>query len=166
MIAALAVSGLVTGGVWRLISQLGDAHDRVRVEQSAFASLLNGERLLRSLLARAELGLPPEGGFTGDATGASFHSWCLTPGGWLERCRATLAIVRGADSSAVVVRAGSEAVVVIRRRGAAAFLYYDAGQPAAPWSTTWTSDVTLPDAVGVAFGVLAADTVLLPTGAR
>jgi len=166
LVAALGLSGLVAAGVWRLVSQLADGEERVRRERSAFTAAVNGERLLRSIIARAESGPSTDAQFIGDATAASFRSWWLTPGGWLERCRATLAVTRTQDGSAILLRAGADDVVVVRRRGAATLLYYDSEHPAEPWSTTWTSDVALPGAIGVAFGEPGSDTLVLPTGAR
>jgi len=163
--AALALSGLVAAGAWRLVSQLGDADERVRLDQATFAASVNGERLARSVIAHAEADALPDGRFAGNSTGASFRSWCLTPAGWLERCRVTLALLSSGDNSSVVLRAGPDDVVVVRRHGAAALLYRDAQQPAESWSAAWSSDAALPAAVGVAFGEVA-DTLVFPTGAR
>lgn len=165
LLAALAVSGLVAIGARRLVAQLGEAEERVRLEQAAFMTRINGERLARSVVARAEAAPPPDGRFAGASTGASFLSWCLAPAGWLERCRATLAVTVSSDSSVVVLRAGLDQVVASRHRGAATLLYYDARQPSEPWSTSWTSDAALPDAIGIAFRE-PPDTLVLPTGAR
>src|SRR5262245_22704695 len=92
VMAALALTGLVLIGCWRLLAQLADSRDRIGVEFQSAARRANGVRVIRALLERAETSFDSTRQPAGAKAEVRFHSWCDVPSGWLERCDVTLSV--------------------------------------------------------------------------
>ena len=158
LMAALMLTGLALLGAYRLLDQLADGPGRLRTMSIDDASRANRSQFLRDVIAHAELGSDSSQRFVGSATSASFASWCLAPGGWLERCAVSLEIHAGNDSSVVAATLGGASLTLWHGRGKASLSYFETGRG---WLREWSSSLTVPSAVGV---VVAADTLVLPVG--
>jgi hypothetical protein len=163
LLAALSITGVAIGGAVTLLAQLGDASDRIAKESSRVAREGNGARLLTRLLMDAHASTDSTKRFRGDENSVELWTLCDVPGGWSEECRATLAIDHRGDSSVVLATMpGGGALSVRRQKGIVAFRYYN---PSAPddtaWARQWSSNASLPVAVGLVTGT---DTTVLPVG--
>jgi prepilin-type N-terminal cleavage/methylation domain-containing protein len=104
VMVALAVAAVVVLGARLALEQLADDAGRI-IDGAVLADRdANAERLLRSLFRRLEVGTGSAGTFGGDERSMSFTTWCDVPGGWQERCEATLAIDTIGDEPALLAR--------------------------------------------------------------
>ena len=92
LVVAITLSGIVLLGARALWESLAGSVDRLRAQVADDARDENGERLLRSLVGRLEVGTDQSREFAGDERHTTFTTWCEVPAGWQERCAATLAI--------------------------------------------------------------------------
>jgi prepilin-type N-terminal cleavage/methylation domain-containing protein len=163
VMVALALSALLLLGARALLEQVGDAAAHIAGSAAAVDHDANAERLLRALAGRAE---PPRAGeeVVGTPQGVRFATWCETPAGWLERCSATLAVLRVDGAPALAVQAGTGDPVMVRRGLRSGHLLY-LRDPAegGVWAPTWRSGVSVPVAFGV---VLDGDTLIVRVGER
>jgi len=124
----------------------------------------NAERVLRFTVASLEASTPGIQRFSGDEREANFTSWCDRPGGWQERCTATVAITRDGPVGALVLTLSGAGPLRLRTGFAHGELRYlldahDGGQ----WVTSWAEGVSTPLAIGA---ILDADTLILRVGER
>lgn len=164
MLAAIAILGLAIAGAVALLDQLTDGAARITREAARSAREGNGARLLTRLLMDTRSSADTSKRFRGDENTLELWTLCDVAGGWAQECRVTLGIDRRADSSVVVAGLPATALLAVRRQaGSARFRYYN---PSAPddtlWVREWSSNVTLPVAIGLVAG---RDTIVLPVGA-
>jgi prepilin-type N-terminal cleavage/methylation domain-containing protein len=165
--AALALTGMVLAGAWRLVSQLGDERDRFGHARARAYASANGVRVLRDVVAQAEVDPDSSGQFDGSENAATFDSWCAAPGGYAERCRVTVSVVNSGDSSLVILSGGAGTAVKawVRPKAqseAAQLLYGDNVDGVLAWRASWGRTIRAPVALAIARG---ADTIILPIGA-
>ncbi len=162
LLIALAISGLAMLGAMMLLDQVSDGQLRIGRRAVVNATVGNGDRLLRRLLADARTTTDSLQRFRGDERSATYTTLCDVPAGWAEYCRATLLIDSLRDSTAIIVETdGTQPVQVRRFAGAAAFIYLDLSARDSAWVRRWERSIALPDAIGVVAG---ADTTILPMG--
>jgi prepilin-type N-terminal cleavage/methylation domain-containing protein len=165
LIVAITLSGIVLLGARALWESLAWSVDRLRVEVAADARAANGERLLRSLVGRLEVGTDQSHEFAGDPQHVTFTTWCDVPSGWLERCEAALAIQPDSGGAEqLVVRLSTGEVIVVERGFSVGVLRYlnDPGGGGV-WFRSWGHGITAPLAIGV---ITDRDTAIVRIGER
>jgi prepilin-type N-terminal cleavage/methylation domain-containing protein len=163
LLAGLAIVGFLFGSMLLLVDQLRDGRDRLLAQSRRDNSVANGMHVLRDLFARAEAGADATGRFTGDTLSASFATWCDVPGGWLERCSASLLVVSVDDSTVMRAQLSTgERFILIAAHEPLALRYFE---PLAggSWVMSWGASAALPAAVEV---VVGRDTVVMRVGGR
>jgi prepilin-type N-terminal cleavage/methylation domain-containing protein len=164
LVVALFVSGVVLLGARLILESLANAEGQLHGVVSAADRRANGERLLRALFARLEVGTDQAREFGGDERAARFTTWCDVPSGWLERCEAQVAIDTEAGALALVARLSTgERIVLQRGFGAGALRYLNAPAGGGQWFRVWGHGITAPLAVGV---ITDGDTVIVRIGER
>lgn len=181
IMVAIAIGGLVLMGARSLLEALADEEGHVAREAAIHDAHANGERLLRDLVGRMEVGTKEGGSFEGDPGEASFTSWCDVPAGWQERCRVTIAIEGGAGSAgsdgtgpALVARLSGGRRVVLRTGFRAGELrYLNSAASGGQWFRQWGEGITAPLAIGVllqrkssAIEGFVVDTLIVRIGER
>ena len=164
VVVALSLGAVLLLGARALFEQLG-THAEALVRAAADADReANGDALARGLVGRAETSPDPERRFDGAAEGVRFSTWCESPGGWMERCTATLGFVEVDGAAVLGLAAGAGDPVVLRRGfGAGRLIYLRQADDGGAWARSWSSAVTPPLAVGV---VIDGDTALLRVDER
>jgi len=161
---ALLVSGIVLLGARNLLEATADQARRIIGASTAADRDANAERLLRSIVGRVEVGTAPGTEFAGEPEIATFSSWCDVPGGWLERCAVTLAVVRDSVASALVLRTSLGDTIRVRERfRVGAIRYLDSPSAGGSWIRVWGAGITAPIAIGV---ILDRDTLIVRIGER
>lgn len=162
---AIALSGIVLLGARALWESLATSVDRLRSQATADARDENGERLLRSLVGRLEVGTDQSHEFAGDEQHVRFTTWCDVPAGWLERCDAVIGIEPdSADRLQLVARLSTGERVSLQRgfsRGVLRYLNSPAG--GGIWFRIWGHGITAPLAIGV---ITDSDTAIVRIGER
>lgn len=164
LMVALVISGIALVCISALLTQIADGADRITAAARAADRDANGERLLRTLLHRLEVGTDAGARFEGSEAVARFTTWCDMPAGWLERCRAAIVVdtVKGAPALTVVLSTGE--VIAVRAGFEAGALRYIADPSGGgTWFRIWGIGITAPLAIGV---ILDADTLILRIGER
>jgi hypothetical protein len=171
---AIAIGGMVLLGARSLLEVLADEEGHVAREAAIHDARANGERLLRDLVGRVEVGVTKTESFTGDPSAASFTSWCDVPAGWQERCRVTIAIEnpagtaaendfesdggrdggsdRGSDGAApalVAMLPGGRRVILRTGFRAGELRYLNSAASGGEWFRQWGEGITAPLAIGV-----------------
>jgi prepilin-type N-terminal cleavage/methylation domain-containing protein len=166
LVAALALTGLVLAGVWRLIGELGDHRDRSALARARAFAAANGVGLLRDVISQVE-GVTEDSAaqFVGLADSAAFESWCAVPGGWAERCRATLRLIRKGDSAFAMLTLRDAPAMLAWGLEAkrATLLYGEVMAGTLVWQKSWGRTVRPPAALAM---TTASDTVVFPIGSR
>ncbi len=164
VLVALSIGAMVILGARAILENLGvSALQVVRTARAADVDA-NGERLLRALAGRLEIGTAWAGPFSGDERMAQFTSWCETPSGWLDQCRVTLAIEVAVGQPAVVARLSTNEVITLRTaRSMPALRYLVTAADGGTWIRRWGSGLTAPQAIGV---LLDGDTLIVRIGDR
>ncbi len=161
---ALAIGGIVLVAARGLVEDVADQADHLARAAAADAERANGERQLRTLVDRLEVGTPGSAAFFGDPVSAQFTTWCDTPAGWLERCTVTLVFsTRGGAPALVVDLPVTGRVVLARGFQRGTFLYLETAAGGGLWVSRWGPGPRAPLALGV---VLDADTLILRVGDR
>jgi len=172
VIVALAVSGLVLLGGRLMLESIGAAAEQTRQAARAADRLANADRLLRSLVGRLEVGTNYSGRFGGTDQSVHFTTWCDTPGGWLERCDATIGFVRTGDSTALVASLvarephgdiGPRTVVLAKGARTGGIRYLNDPRAGGQWFVGWGDAITAPLAIGI---IMGGDTSILRVGER
>jgi prepilin-type N-terminal cleavage/methylation domain-containing protein len=164
VMVALAVGAVVVLGARLALAQLADDADRIVKGAARLDGEANGERLLRSLFRRLEVGTEIAGPFGGDERAMHFTTWCDLPAGWQERCQATVAIDTVDDAPALVAHLSTGEVITLRAGFHRATLRY-LNDPASggSWFRGWGTGLTAPRAVGI---IVDDDTLVLRIGDR
>ena len=160
VVVALVVGGMAVTAAALLLNGLENRAETIERAAATSDAARNAERLLVQLVGNAELGDDSTPTFAGDSLALSFHSWCETTHGWLDRCAALLRFapegerkvlqlqLRGADTLEVAVR---HSVANGRIR------YLMNAESRGTWIDKWTH-LGPPEAVAV---ILDEDTLLL-----
>jgi prepilin-type N-terminal cleavage/methylation domain-containing protein len=165
LIVAITLSGIVLLGARALWESLAGSVDRLRTQAAADARVANGERLLRSLVGRLEVGTDQSREFAGDEQRAQFTTWCDMPAGWQERCSAQLAIEPDSGNTSQLVARLSTGEVISLRRGftAGKLRYLNDPIGRGVWFRIWGHGITAPLAIGV---ITDGDTAIVRIGER
>lgn len=165
VIVAVTLSAIVLLGARALWESLAGSVDRLRTRATADARVVNGERLLRSLVGRLEVGTDLSHEFAGDEREAHFTTWCDMPAGWQERCDAVIGIE--ADSGAglrLVARLSTgERITLQRGFATGALRYLNDPIGGGVWFRIWGHGITAPLAIGV---ITDGDTAIVRIGER
>lgn len=164
VVVALAVGGVVILGAHALLAAVADGADRITHASVEADRIANGERLLRALLGRLEVGTDSTRRFAGDEREARFTSWCDVPAGWLERCEVHIAVrTDGAGGTLSVLLPTGIAVEVRRGVGPLSLRYLTNAAEGGRWVRTWGASLTAPLALGI---VSDRDTMIVRIGER
>ena len=164
LVVALFVSGVVMLGARLIMESLANAEDQLRADAARGDASANGERLLRTLFARLEVGTDQSREFGGDERATRFTTWCDVPTGWLERCEAEVAFDTAAGGPALVARLSTGERVVLRRGfDSGALRYLNAPAGGGQWFRVWGHGITAPLAIGV---ITDGDTMIVRIGER
>jgi prepilin-type N-terminal cleavage/methylation domain-containing protein len=169
VVIALALGGVVLLGAHSLLDALADEARRLPQDAAVGDRDENGERLLRALVGRLEVGTSEVAQFSGDPTAARFTTWCDVPSGWLERCDVVLAIESaeglGPDEHALVAYHpdGGRTVLIRRDVQADGLRYLNTAANGGEWFRTWGRGITAPIAIGI---LLPHGTLIVRIGER
>jgi hypothetical protein len=162
---AITLSGIVLLGARALWESLAGSVDRLRVQAADDAREVNGERLLRSLVGRLEVGTDQSREFAGDERHTTFTTWCDVPAGWQERCAAELAIESDSGKTLRLVARLSTGEAITLKRGfeTGVLRYLNDPVGRGVWFRIWGHGITAPLAIGV---ITDGDTAIVRIGAR
>ena len=164
VVVALALGGVVLLGARMLLGELADGERRMAESAAVVEADANGERLLRTLLGRLDMGASDQLRFGGTPNLVRFSSWCDVPSGWLERCGVELTIEAKGDSGALVVRFNDGSEIPLRRGFRSGTLrYLNTPANGGEWFRSWGTGVTAPLALGI---ILDGDTLIVRIGER
>jgi prepilin-type N-terminal cleavage/methylation domain-containing protein len=165
LIVAITLSGIVLLSARALWESLAVSVDRMRRQASSDTREANGERLLRSLVGRLEVGTDQSGEFAGDERQATFTTWCDVPAGWQERCRARIVIEADSGSTLQLVARLSTGEAISLQRGftTGALRYLNDPIGRGVWFRIWGHGITAPLAIGV---ITDGDTAIVRIGER
>jgi prepilin-type N-terminal cleavage/methylation domain-containing protein len=158
IVAGLALVGALFAGIVALLDSATDGRDRIVREAEDADRIANGERLLTSMLANADVVTDSASRFIGDEGEASFNSWCIVPQGWLEHCRVWLRVsdrLGGSDVSWVV---GNDTRLLRHFVVPVQFRYYGVVGAEQQWLNQWGRSIALPDAIAL---VAEGDTTVI-----
>jgi prepilin-type N-terminal cleavage/methylation domain-containing protein len=162
VLAAISILGLALSGAVALLDQLNDGSARIVREGLRAARESNGARLLSRVLIDARSSTDSTKRFAGDENGLELWTMCDVSGAWAEECRVTLSIDQRPDSSVVLIGLPGATVSSRRQAGRASLRYYRrSALNDTLWVRQWSSNVSLPAAIGL---VVGADTIMLPVG--
>lgn len=165
VMVALMLSGIVVVGVRNIFATTSDSATIIARRAETLDRTANGIRFLRHVIENIESTGEAATDFGGDSAGVTFTTWCTTPDGWLDRCRASLVLDNAdGDSRQVVVRLSTGETLATMTTSARAQLRY-LTDPAVGdfWTDRWPAGVFLPRAIGI---MTDDDTVVLRTGDR
>jgi hypothetical protein len=168
-VIAIALCGIVVLTARIMVEELASATQKTMIAARDADRIANADRVLRSLVGRAEVGRPVDRPFGGDADSVHFTTWCEASGGWLERCDATLALEVSRHGALLVIhlspgQGGDVGPRELHLRedfhsGVLRYLEDPAGGGA--WYVQWGDGNVAPRALGV---VLDGDTTILRIG--
>jgi prepilin-type N-terminal cleavage/methylation domain-containing protein len=168
VLVALVVGAIVLLGAQRILATLSDqAHALTRHATDSDRDA-NGERMLRDLLGRLEIGSPGTIPFTGSPDTVRFSSWCEAAEGWLERCNVTLSFAPRGDREVLRAQVGHAAPFdLVGGFSAGAFRYLESAAAGGQWFQRWGTGITAPLGIGVVVEQEhAVDTMLIRIGPR
>ncbi|HEX2778576.1 MAG TPA: prepilin-type N-terminal cleavage/methylation domain-containing protein [Gemmatimonadaceae bacterium] len=164
VIVVVVVSAVVVLGARMLAEQVGEAARRVVAGAMRTDREANGERMLRDLLLRLEVGTPEAATFAGTPDSTTFGSWCDVPRGWRERCTVSLVVHRGETRDTLRVRASTGLdFAALDAPSPLALRYLENAAEGGRWFVSWGAGITAPLAIGIA---TPADTAILRIGER
>lgn len=166
IIVAMTIGAIVLVGVRQAAVGVADISDATLGRARTAERAINGERLLRRLVAQMEPDSNATGGLVGDTTHAEFDAWCDVPDGWQERCRARIEIVPDSASGGARFVASSSTglrAVLLQWRDRSTLCYLLDAADGGRWRADWDGRLSLPLAIGVVTG---PDTLLVPVGVR
>ena len=173
MVVAIAVGSLVVLGARAMLEVVADGGDAARRAAREADRAANADALLRALLRDLEVGTEQAMRFAGAPDEARFSTWCPAPGGWAERCRATLTVERRAAGAALVstlsMGDGTAGERIDLRSGLddAELRYLSDAALGGRWFRVWGDGITAPLAVGlVTDSAGRRDTTILRIGER
>jgi prepilin-type N-terminal cleavage/methylation domain-containing protein len=164
IMVAIAIGGMVMLGARALLEALADEEHRMAGETAVQDARANGERTLRALVGRLEVGTSEGGPFTGVPAATSCTSWCDVPSGWQERCEVAIAFEIEGDAPVLVARlAGGRRLVLERGFHSGTLRYLNSAGAGGQWFQKWGTGITAPLALGV---ILDSDTLIVRIGER
>ena len=163
VLVALTLGAVIALGARLLLENLGAAASRIAEAARYQDADSNGERLLRSLVGRLEVGTRRAGSFGGDEHEAHFSSWCETPRGWQEQCRVSLRVAATDSLLFLFASSPGETVPLLRARHVLALRYLADAAQRGNWLLRWGDGVTAPLALGV---IIDTDTLIVRIGER
>jgi prepilin-type N-terminal cleavage/methylation domain-containing protein len=165
LIVAITLSAIVLLGARALWESLAASVDRMRVRAIADTRAANGERLLRSLLGRLEVGPDQSRKFAGGEQEIRFSTWCDMPSGWQERCDAVLAIEPDSDVGLRMVARLSTGETIMLQRGftTGVLRYLNDPLGSGVWFRSWGQGFATPLAIEV---ITDRDTAIVRIRAR
>jgi prepilin-type N-terminal cleavage/methylation domain len=171
VIVAITVGAMVILAARLLVEQLGDSAQATIRAATRIDAEANAEHVMRGLATRSRPGTTDATPFEGDATHARFSSWCDVPGGWQERCLATLTVpapTQSDSAGALLLTPGSGDAMPIRSGVKTGMLAYltsasDGGQWVAAWNTASLAPLAI---VAVLDLGERRDTLIFRIGAR
>jgi len=174
IMVAIAIGGIVLLGARSLLEALADEEHHIAREAATYDARANGERMLRSLVGRMEVGTTESGPFAGDPAETSFTTWCDVPAGWQERCEVTIAFEGEGTGPALVARLpGGQRLILREGFRAGALRYLNSASSGGQWFQQWGKGITAPLAIGIllerdtgAVGPLIVDTLIVRIGER
>lgn len=158
VIAGLALVSVVLSGIWALLESTRDGRDRIARQAESADDVANGERLLTSLFANAEVSTDSVNRFVGDEVHATFNTRCVVPQGWVETCRVQLRISDAPTGRNVAWVTGSAAQVLRHFDGLVQLRYFGLVGAEAQWVNQWGTSIALPEAIAL---VAAGDTIVV-----
>jgi len=167
LIEVLVAIVLTAVGITRAVSLFGafaDQADRVARTARAHDAVVNGERLLRSLVINVQSDTATATAFGGDGEQLRATSSCMSATGHAFSCPITLTITRQ-DSEAIVevgLPTGEKELLLNAPRDAH-FAYLASAAEGGVWYGRWGAGIVVPLAIGV---VSARDTIVLRIGRR
>ena len=169
VLVALLLSSLIIAGVHFLFNQIATSAATVERTNYTVSADRNSKRFLRELIGSAAVGIEGayDGWLSGNASEATFHSWCRTPSGWLAPCKATL-LVSSADGHGVVLatletRQQSVTYRIPALQPVRRLIYLADAEDGGNWHTSWSRAAVHPIALGI---VLEGDTLIIRIGER
>lgn len=173
VIVAIAVGSLVVLGARTMLEIVADGGHATHEAAIAADRTANAEAELRRLLRELEVGTEQAIRFSGAPDETRFSTWCTVAGGWVERCRATLAIEASTEGSALVAtlstadRSAAERLELRPGLERAELLYLSDATLGGRWFRVWGEGITAPLAVGlVVDSAERSDTTILRIGER
>ncbi|HET7586181.1 MAG TPA: prepilin-type N-terminal cleavage/methylation domain-containing protein [Gemmatimonadaceae bacterium] len=161
---ALVISVVVVAGGRALLGVLGDGAHRLAASAAGIDRTTNAERVLRAVIAQAELASSSEEQFTGSATEARFGSWCIVPQGWLERCSVILTVTVADTVHRLELTTSTGDHVVLRQyEGPLELRYLENPSAGGTWRSAWDHMITPPMGMGV---IMGSDTTIFRIGER
>ena len=164
VMVALLLSAMELLVARMLLEQLSDNAVRTVDAAARADNDANGERLLRDLAGRLEVGTDGATQFSGEANTARFGAWCNMPSGWLERCVVSL-VVREYHGQwkLLVTFAAQDSMALLTRSSSMELRYLDDPRAGGSWFRSWDAGITAP----LAFAVIAgAETTIVRIGER
>lgn len=150
LIAAMTITALVIAGAQLLLGALSESAERTSRMASVEDEHASAARWLRDLIANSSASGDTAFVFAGWSREMRFDSWCDSPYGGEERCRATLRIGGAEQEGALTIAVGDGQPMRLRTRGRPAGLTYlertDANEE---WRSEWGSSLHAPAAVGI-----------------
>lgn len=167
VVVAITLGSLVLLGARMMFVTLAEHAAAVERFAAALDRSANAERQLRAVLGQIELGVDEVSWFRGTDSTMHFTTWCEVPGGWTERCRASLAV--DPEAEAVTLRIelptgdASEARLEGEFSSTKSFRYLQDAGNGGHWLPTWDRAMASPLAVGL---VTDRDTLIIRIGER
>lgn len=166
LVVAMTLSGIVLLGARSLWESVAGSIDRLRARAIVVDRDANGERLLRSLVGRLEVGTDQSREFAGDESHAIFTTWCDVPAGWQERCGAVIGIEPDSDGRSLRLVAHlstGEFITLDRGFTNGKLRYLNDPVSGGVWFRVWGHGITAPLAIGV---ITDGDTAIVRIGGR
>ena len=158
LVAGLALVGLVLAGIWGLLEGTSDGGDRIAREAAGADGTANGERLLTSLFANADVSTDSVDRFVGDEAHAAFNTRCVVPQGWRETCRVRLLVSDDAVGRNVAWVVDSVPHVLRHFDGQVELRYFGVIGAEEQWVNQWGRSIALPEAIALVWG---GDTIVV-----
>ena len=165
---AIVIAAIVLLGARQILTQLADGAERITGAAAAADRAANGERLLRAVVGRLEVGTSPDRQFQGTETMTRFTTWCDMPAGWQERCEATITLDTAAGGPAVVLALATGERLVVRGGFQRSTLrYLNDVRGGGVWYRGWGTGITAPKALGIVLdSETDSDTLIVRIGER
>jgi prepilin-type N-terminal cleavage/methylation domain-containing protein len=172
IIVALVVSSIVVLGGRLAVERMTDAASAATRAAQVTDAAANSDRLLRTILARLEVGTDESRRFGGDERSVHFTTWCDTPAGWLERCDAVLAVEAEDSGRSLILHLatqtaggnlGPQSIVLRSSYHQVTLRYLNDPRAGGRWFSKWDDAITAPLALGV---IVDGDTSIIRIGER
>lgn len=162
LMLALSLTGLTFTLGFGVLRGVEASHDQITTAVRDWDAAMEGRRMLRDLLTRADVHGTDAAPFHGASRTLSFDSWCDGSGSALAPCRVHITIVRGTTGASVRAEWGRGHAALAEVSSEAHFAFRDMHEAGPIWHEQWGMSLRRPESVGLVDGV---DTLLLPVGA-